>query len=129
MIINTRDKGKIGENIACSFIQKQGFVVLDRNYQKSWGEIDIIAKYGSTIHFFEVKSLSVQSFDALEKVYRPEENIHGLKVRNIRRMVETYMSENSYDISIQDFSFHILCVFKNIKSRKARVKWIKNLVL
>lgn len=129
MIVNTRHKGKIGENIACTFVEKQGFIITERNYQKAWGEIDIIGKSGSIIHFFEVKSISVTSLDDFEKSYRPEENVHGLKVRNIRRMIETYMSEKGYNMSSQAFAFHVLCVFKDIKFRKARVKWIKNLVL
>ena len=36
--------GKIGEDIAAKFLMKHGFSVLDRNYTKKWGEIDIIAQ-------------------------------------------------------------------------------------
>ncbi|MBI4691919.1 MAG: YraN family protein [Candidatus Terrybacteria bacterium] len=36
--------GEIGENTACKFLMKQGFIIKDRNYRKKWGEIDIIAQ-------------------------------------------------------------------------------------
>ena len=35
--------GALGENMACRFLVKRGFKVLDRNYSKKWGEIDIVA--------------------------------------------------------------------------------------
>lgn len=125
----TRHKGKIGEDIACTFVEKQGFTILARNYQKMWGEIDIISENKGVIHFFEVKSISVNSLDIIEHSYRPEENVHGLKVRNIRRMIETYINERGNSLDSQPFSFHVLCVFKDQNMRKARVKWIKNVIL
>ena len=36
--------GEIGENVACRFFVKQNFTIIERNYWKKWGEIDIIAK-------------------------------------------------------------------------------------
>ena len=50
--------GEIGENIAVKFLMKHGFSVIDRNYTKKWGEIDIIAKKSEKLYFVEVKSVS-----------------------------------------------------------------------
>lgn len=36
--------GNLGENIACNFLEKKGFKIIERNYRKKWGEIDIIAQ-------------------------------------------------------------------------------------
>ena len=36
--------GKIGENLATTFLMKQGFAILERNYRVKVGEIDIIAQ-------------------------------------------------------------------------------------
>ncbi|MEK7646368.1 MAG: YraN family protein [Patescibacteria group bacterium] len=126
--MDTRAKGRIGENEACSFIEREGFVVKERNYQKKWGEIDIIATKGHVIHFFEVKSITVPSIDSLEHEYRPEENVHGLKVRNIRRMVETYLFEQGGGDG-QEFSFHVLCVFRETKTGRVVIRWIKDIIL
>ena len=45
---NNRDHnkktGSLGENMATMFLVKHGFEILDRNYSKKWGEIDIVAK-------------------------------------------------------------------------------------
>jgi len=126
--MDTRAKGKIGENIACRFLENGGFMILERNYQKKWGEIDIVAEKSNKLHFFEVKSITVESLAILDETYRPEENVHGLKIRNIRRMVETYLEEKGKGVS-QKFSFHVICVFKDIKTRRARIRWIRDLIL
>ena len=57
-IFNKRLKGQTGEDIACTFLKENGFEVLDRNYSKKWGEIDIVAEYMGIVHFFEVKSVT-----------------------------------------------------------------------
>ena len=48
--------GALGENMACRFLVKQGFKVLDRNYNKKWGEIDIVAEKDKIFRFLESKN-------------------------------------------------------------------------
>ena len=49
------EKGNFGENIACAYLEKNGYVILERNYHSRYGEIDIIASKGDYIAFVEVK--------------------------------------------------------------------------
>ena len=51
-----RKIGDLGENLCVKHLVKHGFKILDRNYQKKWGEIDIVAKKSGIIHFIEVKT-------------------------------------------------------------------------
>jgi putative endonuclease len=126
--MHKRAKGNIGEDIACLFLKKMKFEIVARNYRKKWGELDIVALKSGTPHFFEVKSVTAayagRSFD----VHRPEDNVHGPKIRHIRRMVETYLSDRGWGIDA-GFHFHVLCVFMDMTARRARVKWIKDIVL
>ncbi|MEK7642016.1 MAG: YraN family protein [Patescibacteria group bacterium] len=125
--MTTRKTGDLGENIACSFLIREGFVVVDRNYLKKWGELDIVAKKDNMVHFFEVKSVTSKTFDQVG-AHRPEDNVHSLKIRRIRRMIETYFMEK--EVSREDsFQFHVLCVYMNISTRRARVQWLKNIIL
>jgi putative endonuclease len=48
--------GAFGEDIACSYLQQQGYRILERNFSCKAGELDIIAFDGETIAFIEVKS-------------------------------------------------------------------------
>jgi len=120
-MFNTRDKGNVGEDIASRFLIKNGFYIVDRNYYKKWGELDIVAKKGNELHFFEVKS-------TLIKDVRPEENVNSFKIHQLRKIIQTYLIDNDLGLDYF-FQFHVLCVFMNEKTRLARVKWIKNVIL
>jgi putative endonuclease len=127
-MLHKRAKGNMGEDIACKFLESKGFVVVDRNYQKKWGEIDIAARKGKSLHFFEVKSV-MRDFSSMSfNPYQPEDNIHSLKIRHIRRIIQTYMAEKGRGPDT-DFHFHVLCVFMNEKTRRAKVKWIEDVIL
>lgn len=52
----SRRFGNLAEDFACMFLVKNGYSIVDRNYLKKWGELDIVAKKGATFHFIEVKS-------------------------------------------------------------------------
>lgn len=58
--------GKIGEDCACDYLRKEGYKILERNYLKKWGELDIVAQKGKKIHFVEVKSVSRSISDEQE---------------------------------------------------------------
>lgn len=126
-IINSRIKGNKGEDIACKFLINKGFTIAERNYEKSWGELDIIAEKDKIIHFFEVKSVT-SDYSHEMNTHKPEDNVHGFKVRQIRRMIMTYLEESGSGLN-GEFCFHILSVYMNMKTRQAKVKWIKNVIL
>ena len=139
--MHTREKGNKGEDIACIYLVKKGYVVVDRNYLRKWGELDIVAHKDSMLHFFEVKSVT---YIPLGKVgsHSPEENVDGFKGHKLRRIIETYLEDRGSRYRKQlekgigaienqeiDFQFHVLCVYMDIKNRKARVKMIENVIL
>ena len=51
--------GEIGESVAVRFLVKHGFSILNRNYTRKWGELDIVAEKDAKLYFVEVKSFSV----------------------------------------------------------------------
>ncbi|MDD5165495.1 MAG: YraN family protein [Candidatus Pacebacteria bacterium] len=124
-MINKKEKGNRGEEIASQFLRKNGFVIANRNYYKKWGELDIVAKKGNELHFFEVKSVT-RHF--VSKSFRPEENVTLFKVKQLRKIIQTYLTDKGFGLDTV-FQFHILCVFMNESTRLARVQWIKNVIL
>src|SRR5258708_37406369 len=115
-MIHKRAKGNIGENAACIFLEKNGFKIVDRNYQKKWGELDIIAQKDKMVHFFEVKSVTTPLADKFFDAHRPEDNVDGWKVKHLRRTIEAYLDEKGRGLDAE-FQFHILCVFMNLTTR------------
>lgn len=56
MKINTRLLGDKGEEIAASYLKKEGYKIVERNYRTSRGEIDIVAYDSDKLVFIEVKT-------------------------------------------------------------------------
>ncbi len=127
-ISGTQKIGELGEGVACMFLVKHGFDILERNYTKKWGEIDIIAQKGDKRYFIEVKSKSVLSLDFVSNNEgRPEENMHPWKMKRLRRVVETYLI--SQRLGYVDWQFDLFVVYLDIDGRKARVKVMENIIL
>lgn len=113
-----RKVGDIGENIACDFLTKRGFEIVERNYLRKWGEIDIVARKGSMTRFIEVKSIRGTS-------YRPEENMHPGKLRRLYRTIETYIMDRRVD---GDWQLDLITVQLDEQARSAKVEIIENIV-
>lgn len=52
-----KSKGNFIETQAVAFLMREGYEVLARNYAYHGGELDIVARDGSTLVFVEVKSV------------------------------------------------------------------------
>ena len=125
--MNTRNIGNQGEDLACAYLIRGGYRIIARNYRRKWGEIDIIAEKDSVTHFFEVKSVTVD-FSHVTNTHTPEENVHGYKLKHIGRMIETFMSDKG-DRVMGEFQFHVITVRMNQVTRKARIGWLKNIIV
>jgi putative endonuclease len=122
--------GKIGEDIACKFLAKRGFTVLERNYWKKWGEIDIITEKDDALHFVEVKTVSHFPHKRENDNYRPEDNLHPWKLKRLSRTIQTYLLEKDKNISEEDqWQFDVIIVFLNQESKKAKVRFLENIIL
>lgn len=136
--------GDIGENVAVEFLTKHGFAILDRNYLRKWGELDIVARKGSKIHFVEVKSAKLYpgSLERGSQVshetpnrgvthepdrYRPEENVHPQKLKRLARTMQTYLLEKRLDDL--DWQLDIITVHIDEESRRARVELLENIII
>jgi putative endonuclease len=63
--------GKKAEDVACSFLQRNGLSLVQRNYHCRYGEIDLIMQDSETLVFVEVRYRSSIKFgSAAESVDR-----------------------------------------------------------
>lgn len=127
------EKGRLGEEIACKFLIGKGFKIIDRNYRKKWGEIDIIANKREELHFIEVKSVSREmtsdevSHETFDE-YRPEDNIHPAKIKRISRTIQSYLSFKNISYETPWY-FDAVTVKLDIKNKKAKVFLMDNLII
>lgn len=70
---NLRKKrlGKIGEDLACEYLLQHKYTILDRNFQKRYGELDIVAVKDNTLVFVEVKTRIGREFGIPEEAVTP----------------------------------------------------------
>lgn len=122
-----RQFGDIGEDLCVKHLVKHGYRILDKNYLKKWGEIDVIAKKNGIIHFVEVKSKDLKSFmwNNLD-LYSPEENVHPWKLKRLSRAIQTYLMEKNIDDEIE-WQIDIAAVFIDFDSKKATIKIIEDI--
>lgn len=114
--------GEIGENIAVRFLMKHNFSIVERNYTKKWGEIDIVAEKENKIYFIEVKSVSKITYSG-----RPEDNMHPWKLKRMARVIQTYLM--SRKMSEREWQVDLLVVFLNLKDKTARIKVVEDIIL
>jgi len=125
----TQKIGEIGENIACKFLVKQGFLIKDRNYTKKWGEIDIVAEKQNKIYFIEVKSVSRNLNVSQEtNTWRAEENMHPWKMKRMSRTIQTYLLSKKIPENIE-WQVDLFIVSLDINNKKAKIKRIEDLIL
>ena len=113
-----RKLGDIGENIACQFLEKHGFEVVERNYLRKWGELDIVARKGDIIHFVEVKSVT-------QETYRAEEHMHPWKLKRLGRAIQTYLLHKKHE---GEWQLDLITVRMDMATRRARVEMLENIV-
>jgi putative endonuclease len=137
-----KEIGDLGEKVASEFLMKHGIRVTERNYLKKWGEIDIIAKKESTIHFIEVKTVIVRPVihetvtyetklrrnKRIMDYYRPEDNVDSRKMKKISKVIQTYLFERGFGDEVQ-WQFDLITVRLDMEIRLARVHFYQNLIL
>lgn len=63
--------GKEGEDRAARYLAKQGYKILERNYNTRSGEIDLIALHQGEVVFVEVKTRTSNAYGAPELAVNP----------------------------------------------------------
>ena len=123
---HTQKIGQIGEDLGCMFLKKRGFEIVDRNYWKPWGEIDIVAQKGNDLRFVEVKTV-VRDFITPDD-YEPEDNLHPWKRKRLRRIIETYLLDKDLDDEI-DWQIDALSVYVNREGSLLKIELLEDLIL
>ena len=82
----TGTTGRLGETVAARHLERRGYTILDTNYRKRFGEVDIVARQGATIVFVEVKTRRSRVYGT------PLEAVDGRKQRQLSRIAADYLA-------------------------------------
>ena len=119
--------GSFGERIACYYLQKKGYKILERNYSKFWsatskGEIDIIADKDKTISFIEVKTLSSK-----DSVFSPEDRVDFQKQRKLIKLAQNWLEEKKISLESK-WQIDVISIKVDLDSKKAKIRHFKNVI-
>jgi len=127
-------KGELGERIAQQFLLDKGFSIIECNYTKKFGEIDIVALKGNIIHFIEVKTLVFSSVprETLKKSksiivqYNPLQNISRSKLRKFSKMCAMFLLERGVSHETK-WMMDAIAVVVSHETRSAKVEVLWNI--
>ena len=112
--------GRLGEQLAAEHLIRRGFQIVDRNYRTRWGELDIVAYYGKTLAFCEVKArrLSDPGRDPLESV-------HSRKRTKVRKMAGRWLVERTDRPYTENIRFDAIGVTFDAAGRLVRLEHLE----
>jgi putative endonuclease len=99
--------GKLGEELAVEFLQKEGYEILETNWVFQKAEVDIIAKKENILAIVEVKTRSSLDFGLPQDFVKPK------KIQLLVKAVNEYVVTNDLDIEVR---FDIIAVHKEGKN-------------
>ena len=130
----TQKKGELGERVAQRFLVDKGFRIIECNYTKKIGEIDIVAIKKGIIHFVEVKTLIIGSVPretltthvSWPNDYSPFQNIGKAKMKKFSRVCALYLMEKRVSHETR-WVMDAIAVIVSRETRVARVEVLWNI--
>ena len=119
--MSTSEFGFLAENLAARYLEKKGYTILDLNYRKPWGEIDIIASKEGILVFVEVK--------ANRKIiagFEPELRANSSKIVKVVRSARSYLAEKRYS-PLQEWQIDVISIGLDEPRDMAKIRHFKNI--
>jgi putative endonuclease len=107
--------GKQGEEIATTYLLKQGYIILDTNWRAGRNEIDLIARDKDFLVIVEVKSRSSSAFS------EPEEAVTREKQQALIRAANAYIFKKNINMEAR---FDIISIIHN--KNETRINHLKD---
>lgn len=136
--MDRKELGYLAENIAARYLESGGYEILDKNYRKPWGEIDIIAHKDGVVIFVEVKASRQETAG-----FNPEVRADWNKMRKIKRTAMLYLEHELGDTSPvgsregpqrapasygmnREWQIDVITITFDLNNKKAKLKHFKN---
>ena len=87
--------GKEGEDLAIAYLERKGYVILERNWRHRKAEIDIIALKGEILAVVEVKTRNTDKFG------KPQDFVNRKKIGLMVRAVNAYVISRNLDVEVR----------------------------
>jgi putative endonuclease len=112
-MLNRQALGQQGEKLALQYLNKQGLVLIESNYRRPFGEIDLIMQDQTSLVFVEVRSRARSHFG------NAAASITLAKQRRLTLAAQSYLSRYS---RIPPCRFDVVAIDDGV------VTWVKNVM-
>ncbi|MFM7661282.1 MAG: YraN family protein [Bacteroidota bacterium] len=102
--MNNADLGTFGEQLACDFIRKKKYQIIDRNYRFKKNEIDIVAKKDNKLIIIEVKTRQTS------EIGEPWQAVSKQKQKQVIKVANHYVQNNNIELETR---FDIISIIHN----------------
>lgn len=99
--------GKLGEELAVEYLQKDGYTILATNWVFQKAEVDIIAQKENVLAVIEVKTRSSLEFGLPQDFVKPK------KIQLLTKAIDAYVNQENLDLNVR---FDIIAIHKEGKS-------------
>lgn len=111
--------GSKGEGLACQYLRKHGYKILERNYLIRGGEIDIVAKEGDTLVFIEVKTRYSHEYGP------PSESMTPWKIKALLKTARFYVQKINW--GDKEYRLDFVGVDFVLDPQNPKIELIKNI--
>jgi putative endonuclease len=111
------DNGRIGEDLAHTYLRRRGCKIVARNYRtrSGAGEADLVAWHGKSIVFVEVKTRASDEYG------QPAQAVDEEKRERIRIAARDYARRANVDFNLARFD-----IMSVVLQPKARIEWLRD---
>ncbi len=101
--------GKLGEELAVTYLVKNGYTIKERNWRFQKAEVDIIAQKDTILAVVEVKTRSTDFYG------NPQDFIPPKKIKLLLMAMDEYVTKNDLDVEVR---FDVIGIVNNNNQRK-----------
>lgn len=110
---------KLGEEIATNYLKNKGYKIIERNFRKGYGEIDIIAIFQNTLIFVEVKTRTSSLYGGA---------IESIAYHKIKSLIRTAQFYKMLHLKLPDsLRIDAVLIDLNSNNKPSDIKHIENI--
>jgi putative endonuclease len=113
--------GKRAEDIAAEFLRARGLEILDRNFRRRLGELDIVAREGDTLAIVEVRTRASDRYGGAAA------SVDFRKQQRLVRAAALFLQQRRH-LSHLRVRFDVIVV-ADIESENPQVEWLRHAFL
>lgn len=118
MLTRRQQSGRRAEDLAAEFLRAQGCEILERNYRRRLGELDLIARERDVLVIAEVRTRAREDFGTAAA------SVDRRKQRRITRAAQQLLQQRS-DLARLPVRFDVLVV-SDLAAVEPRIEWIRH---